>query len=168
MTPAVVVGLALAFGLAAGLFEGLGWTGFATPRPLARYGCLAAGLALGLVWATWHIGPDRPGAAAAAAWGDLWPWRVLTWMFAGMVPYRVLMTWVYRHTRSVLLAVVMHAAYSGGQVLLEPGGTGQTQDVLWWGLLGIALGVVVGGVALADRAHLRRPIPRRAGSAPAG
>jgi uncharacterized protein len=109
---------------------------------------------LGLLWATWHIGPDRPGAAA---WGDLWPWRVLLWMFAGMVPYRVLMTWVYPHTRSVLLAVLMHAAYTGGQVLLEPGGTGQTQDLLWWGLLGIALGVVAGLVALADRAPLLRP-----------
>jgi membrane protease YdiL (CAAX protease family) len=166
VTPAVVVGLALAVGLAAGLFEELGWTGFATPRLLARHGWLAAGLALGLLWATWHIGPDRPGAAAA--WGALWPWRVLAWMFAGMVPYRVLMTWVYRHTRSVLLAVPMHAAYTGGQVLLEPGGTGPTQDLLWWGLLGLALGAVVGLVALADRAHLLRPAPRRAGYVAAG
>jgi len=165
-TPAVVVGLALAFGLAAGFFEELGWTGFATPRLLARHGWLAAGLALGLLWAAWHIGPDRPGTAAA--WGDRWPWRVLTWMFAGMVPYRVLMTWVYGHTRSVLLAVLMHAAYTGGQVLLEPGGTGQPQDLLWWGLLGIALGVVAGLVALADRARRLLPAPRRAGSAPAG
>ena len=126
-----------------------------------------AGLALGLLWATWHIGPDRPGAAAA--WGALWPWRVLTWMFAGMVPYRVLMTWVYRHTRSVLLAVLMHAAYSGGQVLLAPGGTGQAQDLLWWGLLGLALGAVAGLVALADRAHLLRPAPVPPGRcAPAG
>ena len=85
-----------------------------------------------------------------------------------MVPYRVLMTWVYGHTRSVLLAVLMHAAYTGGQVLLEPGGTGQPQDLLWWGLLGIALGVVAGLVALADRARRLRPAPRRAGSAPAG
>jgi membrane protease YdiL (CAAX protease family) len=156
VTPAAVVGLALAFGLASGLFEELGWTGFATPRLLARHGCLAAGLALGLLWATWHIGPDRPGAAA---WGDLWPGRVLTWMFAGMVPYRVLMTWVYRHTRSVLLAVLMHAAYTGGHVLLEPGGTGQPQDLLWWGLLGLALGAVVGLVVLDDRAPLLRPTP---------
>jgi membrane protease YdiL (CAAX protease family) len=154
VTPAAVVGLALAFGLAAGLFEELGWAGFVTPRLLARHGWLAAGLALGLLWAAWHVGPDRPGAAA---WGDLWPWRVLTWMFAGMVPYRVLMTWVYRHTQSVLLAVLMHAAYTGGQVLLEPGGTGQPQDLLWWGLLGLALGAVVVLVALADHARLRRP-----------
>jgi CAAX protease family protein len=84
---------------------------------------------------------------------------VLLWMFAGMVPYRVLMTWVYRHTRSVLLAILMHAAYTGGQVLLEPGGTGQPQDLLWWGLLGLALGAAVGLVVLADRAHFLWPVP---------
>ena len=76
-----------------------------------------------------------------------------------MVPYRGLMTWVYRHTQSVLLAVLMHAAYSGGQVLLQPGVTGQTQNLLWWGLLGVALSVLVGLVALTDRTHLPRPVP---------
>jgi membrane protease YdiL (CAAX protease family) len=46
------------------LFEELGWTGFAPPRLLARRGCLATSLPLGLLWAPWHIGPDRPSAAA--------------------------------------------------------------------------------------------------------
>lgn len=30
------------------------------------------------------------------------------------------MTWVYRNTGSVFVAVLMHASYAGGQVLLEP------------------------------------------------
>ena len=63
------LGLALAVGIASDLFEELGWTGFATPRLLARHGCLAAGLGLGVLWATWHIGPDVPGTAAE--WSDL-------------------------------------------------------------------------------------------------
>ncbi len=155
VNPAVLLGLALAVGLVAGLLEAIGWTGFATPRLLARHGYLAAGLALGLVWATGHIGGDVP--ATALEWGDLWPWRVLLWMYAGMVPYRVLMTWVYRHTRSVLVAILMHGAYTGGQVLLQPGDIGPTQTLLWWGLLGVALSMVVGLVALGDRRQLLRP-----------
>jgi uncharacterized protein len=155
INPGIIVGLAIAAGLVAGLFEELGWTGFATPRMLARQGCLAAGLMLGLLWATWHIGADVTGTAAA--WGDQWPWRVLTWMYAGMVPCRVLMTWVYRHTRSLLLGILMHTAYTAGQALLQPAAAGNTENVVWWGLLGLALWAVVGLVALADRAHLMRP-----------
>jgi membrane protease YdiL (CAAX protease family) len=153
--PALIVSVALAAGLVAGLFEELGWTGFATPHLLARHGCLAAGLTLGLLWATWHIAADLTGTAAD--WSEQWPWRVLTWMYAGMVPYRVLMMWVYRHTRSLLLGVLMHTAYTGGQALLQPGAASHSESLLWWGLLGVALTVVVGMVALADRAHLLRP-----------
>ena len=154
VSPALIAGLAISVGLVAGFFEELGWTGFATPRMLALHGCLAAGLMLGVLWATWHIGGDLPGTAAA--WGDQWPWRVLTWMYAGMVPYRVLMTWVYRHTQSVLVGILMHTAYTAGQALLQPAATGDMQNVLWWGLLGAAFWLVVGLVALTDRAHLVR------------
>jgi membrane protease YdiL (CAAX protease family) len=162
VNPAVLLGLALAAGLVAGLLEEIGWTGFATPRLLARHGYLAAGLMLGLLWATWHIGGDVPGTASE--WGELWPWRVLTWMYAGMVPYRVLMTWVYRHTQSVPVAILMHAAYTGGQVLLQPIGTNLMQNLLWWALLGLALSGVVGLVALGDRVYLLRRVPQPAAS----
>ena len=159
ISPALIAGLATMVGLVAGFFEELGWTGFATPRLLARHNCLAAGLTLGLLWATWHIAGDMPGTAAA--WGDQWPWRVLTWMYAGMVPYRVLMTWVYRHTQSVIVAVLMHTAYTAGQGLLQPGAPGNMDNVVWWGLLGVVLWIIVGLVAIADRAHLLRPVSSR-------
>jgi CAAX protease family protein len=44
-----------AVGLLAGSFEEIGWTGFATPRLLARQGLGVAGLSLGLIWALWHL-----------------------------------------------------------------------------------------------------------------
>ena len=43
-----------AMGLVAGSFEEIGWTGFATPRPLAGQRLFMAGLSLGLGWALWH------------------------------------------------------------------------------------------------------------------
>jgi CAAX protease family protein len=154
VSPALIAGLAVAVGLVAGFFEEVGWTGFATHRMLGWHSCLTAGLTLGVLWATWHIAGDLPGTSAA--WGDQWPWRVLTWMYAGMVPYRVLMTWVYGHTRSVLVGILMHTAYTAGQALLQPAATGQMENVLWWGLLGLVLWVVVGLAVLADRAHVLR------------
>lgn len=139
---ATAVGLAIIGGLAAGLFEELGWTGFATPHMLRRRSVLATGLTLGLLWSTWHVLPDLVGAAGA--WGQLLVWRVLLWAFAGMTAYRVLMTWLYARTGSLLLAILMHAVYTGGQSLLEPPRAGQVENLLWWGLLAAGLWVAAG------------------------
>jgi membrane protease YdiL (CAAX protease family) len=42
-------------GLMVGLFEELGWTGFAVPRLRLRYGVLTTGLIVGLLWGAWHF-----------------------------------------------------------------------------------------------------------------
>lgn len=59
-----------AIGLVAGTFEEIGWTGFATPRLLGRQQPFVAGLALGLVWAVWHVLVDfrQNHSAKGAAW----------------------------------------------------------------------------------------------------
>ena len=44
-----------AVGLLAGTFEEIGWTGFATPRLLARFALEITGLLLGFTWALWHL-----------------------------------------------------------------------------------------------------------------
>lgn len=117
---------------------------------------LSTGLLIGLLWSAWHIAADIPGAAPE--WGTLEPVRVLTWMFAGMTPYRILMIWVYRHTGSLFLAVFMHVAYTGVQRPLEPIQATQMENIVFWGLLGVGLWLVVGMVMLADRLHaLQRP-----------
>lgn len=53
--PATHLALGLATGIVAGLFEELGWTGFAVPRLRLRYGVVATGLIVGLVWGAWHL-----------------------------------------------------------------------------------------------------------------
>jgi len=41
-------------GLSAGIFEELGWTGFAVPRLRQRYSVLTTGLIVGFLWGAWH------------------------------------------------------------------------------------------------------------------
>ena len=79
------------------------------------------------------------------------PLRVLAWMYAMMVPYRILMTKVYSRTGSLLIGVLMHATFTGGQALLEPIGISHQQQLVWWGAAGVALWVVVGLVIAFDR-----------------
>lgn len=58
-TGSVLSGAAIAPG--AGIFEELGWTGFAIPTLRLRYGLLATGLIVGLPWAAWHLFGGRFG-----------------------------------------------------------------------------------------------------------
>jgi CAAX protease family protein len=131
----------LLIGLIAGLFEEIGWTGFATPRLLGRFSPLAAGLVLGLIWASWHGLADYTGNIAAKGTEGWIVWFVTYWLIP-LTGYRVLMTWVYSHTTSVLVAMAMHASWTGWQFFLSPASTTQGQDVVWHLLLSAGIWAV--------------------------
>jgi hypothetical protein len=62
------------------------------------------------------------------------------------------MVWLYDHTASLLLAMLMHAVFSGSTLVLQPV---STQGQFTWNLLlGAALWVVVAVVAMAKRGEL--------------
>jgi membrane protease YdiL (CAAX protease family) len=115
-------------GFLAGLCEEIGWTGFATPRLLARRGVAAAGLSLGLVWAAWHLLVDF--RYNAGAFGPAWLLEFAIVYVATLTPYRMLMTWLFHRTRSLSLAVLMHASFTGWLLVLFPT-TSVTQALLW-------------------------------------
>jgi uncharacterized protein len=52
---ATILLMGIAAGLGAGIFEELGWTGFAVPRMRLRHGIFAAGLIVGMLWSAWHF-----------------------------------------------------------------------------------------------------------------
>ena len=159
-----------AIGLVAGTFEEVGWTGFATPRLLQRWRPLAAGLALGLVWALWDVLVDirQNLGAMGAAWV---PWLVQfsVLCIAALTACRVLMTWMFAHTGSLLLAVLMHAICTGWLLALFPT-TSLKQGLVWQATLAAALWLVVAvafGPFARPWAH-RSPQPPLAGHSTLG
>lgn len=142
---AALIGLSLAGGLLPGFFEELGWTGFATPRMQRRFGLLAGGLMLGVLWMVWHGLADYWGSAET--YGAWYAPHFLLWM-AALTAYRVLMGWVYSRTASLLLGQLMHASFTGSQFLLSPQAASTAQNVLWYGLFAAALWAVVAVVGL--------------------
>ena len=141
----------LAVGLIAGGFEEIGWTGFATPRPLARYGFAAAGLRLGLVWALWHA--PVVFLFTFGAMGNAWIWSFVIVYLATLTPYRIIITWVYANTQSVLLAALMHASYTGWLLMLFPA-TSPTESLVWQAALALVLWCAVAGVLALDAARI--------------
>ena len=148
--------------LVGGIFEELGWTGFATPTLLRRirYGVLTTGLIVGVLWGVAHFPLYYWGASADLS-GALLVAVVAANVLAWFPPYRVLTVWVYERTNgSLLVAMLMHGSATGSLVIfasLAPG----------WPLFtfllafGAVLWVVVGVVALANGWHLSRQSPQK-------
>ena len=144
----------IAVGLIVPFFEELGWTGFAIPRLRQRHGILVTGLVTGLLWGAWHF-PAVAGSAASS--GELPPALfVAALLFSWLVPYRVLMVWVYDRTQSVLVAMLMHTLLVVNQYVLTP--TGMSAPALLTSLVAFsaALWVVVAAVAIANGGRITR------------
>jgi membrane protease YdiL (CAAX protease family) len=129
-----------AIGLIAGCFEEIGWTGFATPALLARHRPFIAGLSLGLVWALWHVLVDFRQNFNEQ--GFAWLLEFAVFYIAALTAYRLLMTWVYAHTQSVLLAILMHASYTGWLLVLYPA-TSFKQGLVWETAFAVTLWLAV-------------------------
>ena len=136
-----------AIGLIAGSFEEIGWTGFATKRLLARQRLFIAGLSLGLVWALWHMLVDYQQNFNTMGAGWLLEFAVV--YVAALTAYRMLMTWVYANTQSLLLAVLMHASYTGWLFVLFPAAP-VGQGMVWQATFADAMWVVVAVVAAGN------------------
>ena len=155
--------LGIAAGLVAGIFEELGWTGFAIPRLRLRYGVLTTGLIVGVLWGAWHFLVNfwSSGSPSGAFSLILLLHSVL--FSVGILPaFRVLMVWVYDRTGSLLVAMLMHVSLTTGNVIFVPLATG-VPLVAWSLVLAAALWVVVAAVAATNRGQLsRQPLPRMA------
>ncbi len=151
--PAGLVGLGIAIALGAGIFEELGWTGFATPMLRRRFGVPATGLLLGMVWAAWHLLAAWWGSSALS--GSFARASYLVDPFLFLVVFRMLMVWVHDRTGSLLIAILMHVGLTAAaRILLAPGlvgGSLLSLDVAWL----LAMGAVVAAVVLREpmRSH---------------
>jgi len=166
----VLIGIVVA--LIVGIFEELGWTGFAVPTLLRlRYSVLSTGLIVGVLWGAWHLlGHDIWSSVATSGGFPLAPFVALTGLsllVGGLLAFRVLMVWVYERTNgSLLLAILMHASYSASTFILNPlvgPGAMSGAYLLAYGFVSsAALWLVVAVLAVATRGNFtREPLRRR-------
>jgi membrane protease YdiL (CAAX protease family) len=144
--------VSLAVGLSAGIFEELGWTGFAIPALRQRHGVLATGVIVGIWWSAWHLFPLIWARRAAA--GDLaMPVYLIATaggVFVGyLTAFRVLMTWVYDRTESTLVAILMHASITASLLILNPLDLSGSNLQVYSFALAAATWVVVAAIVIA-------------------
>jgi uncharacterized protein len=105
--PILIVPLLTVVFLLSAAFEQVGWQGYAIDRLQGRWNALEAAVIVGLVWAIWHVVPLAE-AHRAPTW--------IAWQCLGMVPFRVLIVWIYNNTgRSVFATIVFQATANVSQ-----------------------------------------------------
>jgi membrane protease YdiL (CAAX protease family) len=135
-------------GLLAGYLEEIGWTGYATPRLLARWSPVKAGWWLGALWGVWHALADY--VIRGSTLGTFWP--VTFGLFVlPLIAWRILMTVVYARTQSGVIAQLMHFAYTGSLAAFIPlAAISPMQDALVYAILAGTLWLAVAGLAVGS------------------
>ena len=116
--PAIAPGHALA--LFAVFFIGavgeeLGWQGYAYPALRIRWGPLRAAIAIGVVWALWHVVPY-------VQLGRSYEW--ILWHSLSAVALRIVIVWLFENSGgSVLVAVLFHAMINVSWALFPDSGS---------------------------------------------
>ena len=154
----------IAVGLGAGIFEELGWTGFAIPRMRLRYGVLGTGFIVGVLWGAWHFFMNFWASGVTSGELSLVIF-VPTWLLGSLVgqltAFRVLMVWVYDRTGgSLLLAMLMHVSLAASTVILMPPVPGVASVILSF-VPAAAMWAFVGALAMTNGWHLTRQPPLR-------
>jgi uncharacterized protein len=134
------------------IFEEIGWTGFATPELRKRFGVLSTGVMMGVLWGLWHF----PIFSAAGRASDPLPPLLYTivLLFTWLIPYRILTVWLYDHTHSVLLTILMHVPIVADQFILFPAETSTTFIAASNLIFAAALWIMVVVILLAERGRV--------------
>lgn len=149
--------VSLAVGVSAGVFEELGWTGFAIPALRQRYSVLVTGLIAGIWWNAWHLFPLVWSSRAAA--GELSMSVYVSATAAGIVvgyltAFRILMACVYERTQSLFVGMLMHVSITTSLLVLNPLGIAGASLLAYSFALAGAVWIVVAMTAVRTGRNL--------------
>jgi membrane protease YdiL (CAAX protease family) len=133
--------IGLLFGIPAGFFEEIGWTGFAFPELRKKYSFVKSGLILGGFWVLWHL-PVIDFLGAASPHGNF-IWEFSLAFGLAMTAMRMIISWIYTRTGSIMLAQFQHAMSTGCLVVLGPNGVTAGQETVWYAVYGGILWILV-------------------------
>jgi membrane protease YdiL (CAAX protease family) len=129
------------FGVPAALLEEIGWSGFAFPKMRSKMNAWNAAVLLGLLWSLWHL-PVIDFLGVASPHGAYLLPFFLAFTLA-MTAVRVLISWLYTNTGSILLAQLLHIASTGSLVIFGAPHVNARQETLWYGAYGCVLWLTV-------------------------
>lgn len=137
-SPLLIPGLLV--GLTGGFFEEIGWTGFATPKLLLKFGFIKTGIILGIIHSFWHFFADYLGGVDL--YKTLYYFHFFLWIIA-LTALRFFIIWIYKHTGSLLLPILAHSSFTGSQLILTPSRLNGAETILWYSAFVVVLTILV-------------------------
>jgi membrane protease YdiL (CAAX protease family) len=135
-----------------GLFEELGWRGFALPRLQRRQPALQASLALGAIWALWHL-PELISDPTGQ--------RPPIQFVVGILAQSVVLAWLYNSTNASLpIVILFHATLNTAGRFVLPAFVDGYYQTAWWIMTGSYVLIAVAVAILGGPGRLATPIPR--------
>lgn len=129
------------YAIPAGLFEEIGWTGFAFPKLRLKNNFVKSGLLLGILWGFWHL-PVIDFLGGAFPHGKYLILFFIAFIVL-MTAVRIIISWIYTNTGSILLAQLMHIISTGSLAIFSPTGVSPIQEASWYFLYAALFWVVV-------------------------
>ncbi|HEX8510435.1 MAG TPA: type II CAAX endopeptidase family protein [Propionibacteriaceae bacterium] len=131
--------------LMVGLFEEVGWRGFALPRLQRRMPTLWAALTLGGIWALWHL---------PVLTSDPTGQRPLLPFVIGILAQSLILAWLYNNS-GLLIVIIFHAAVNTATRFTLTGFAESDYHIAWWAQTGLyvllaLLVIVLGGSTRAS------------------
>ena len=130
------------------LGEEIGWRGYALPKLQQRFSPLTSSVLLGAAWAAFHW--------VALAQNPTQPVLYLLVATVSLVAMSVVMTWLFNHTGSIILMVLVHAMYDVITLGVVPLAQ-TTTPLLAFALTAATLGLVAATLRLAVGSRLGQP-----------
>jgi uncharacterized protein len=103
----------------------------------------------------WHFLSNYLGSATSAGALSL-ALYLPALLFSFLPPYRVLMVWVYDHTKSLLVAMLMHASLVTFWLIFTPLAISGVNQVTWYLVWAAVLWTVVAAVVVAHGGQFSR------------
>lgn len=151
--------IGLVFG---GFMEEMGWTGFAVPRLREQHGVFVTGLIVGALWGIWHFLPTYWACGDSEGVLSLDLLIPPLTFYAFVLPtYRVLMVWVYDRARSLLVAILMHAALTANTITILAPSEEVRPLVTYYLIFTAAMWVIIAAVAAKNHWRLTQQSSER-------
>jgi hypothetical protein len=124
------------------------------PRLRLHFDALRTGAIVGFLWGAWHIPVNLLSSVTSS--GTLSMSNLvgaLIFSFGILPSYRVLMVWVYDHSESLLIAVLMHLSLTASNIIFGlSAAKGMTSPVFSL-VISITLWVVIAASVIASQRH---------------